>query len=170
MLVSATYKEQLETLHQEDSKWGSGPRLHVDRIGKFLCENKVKSFVDYGCGKGRNVRFFFSQKVYSYDPGVSEWSAEPPQDSYLICMDVLEHIEPDLLDNVLEHMVSKFTKKALCSLSTVASRDILPDGRNAHLIQESISWWIPRIEKHCTIESIEFRKSGASYIITLTKI
>ena len=97
-----------------------------------------------------------------------EWSADPEPEDYLLCVDVLEHIEPQLIDNVIEHLVSKFNKKALLSISLVESKTILPDGNNAHLIIEPYSWWIEKIKPYCTIEHLEFTKQK-DLIINLTK-
>tara|TARA_R110001592_G_scaffold132485_4_gene347126 strand:- start:221 stop:490 length:270 start_codon:yes stop_codon:yes gene_type:complete len=81
---------------------------------------------------------------------------------------VLEHIEPQLIDNVIEHLISKFNKKALLIISLKESKTILPDGNNAHLIVKPYDWWIEKIKPYCNIEHIEFTKQK-DLLINLTK-
>jgi hypothetical protein len=63
----------------------------------------------------------------------------------LISTDVLEHIEPEFVANVLQHMDSLFTRVAYLLIATCPAKKSLPDGRNAHLIQEEPDWWRPLI-------------------------
>ena len=64
----------------------------------------------------------------------------------LVCLDVLEHIEPELLDSVLDDMKSLMLEIGFFSVHTGPAKKFLSDGRNAHLIQEPPSWWLPKIE------------------------
>lgn len=60
------------------------------------------------------------------------------------CVDVLEHIEPDLLDNVLDDMTRVTEVILFASIDTGPAMKSLSDGRNAHLIQQPMSWWLPK--------------------------
>ena len=170
MLVTDEYKKQLEQYHTEHKNWGSGPRAQISRLGKFFHDNNVLEVVDYGCGKATNMKFIFPIKIHSYDPGVPTWSADPPCAPYLICMDVLEHIEPELLEDVLQHIDSKFTRKALLGISMSPAKETLPDGRNAHLIQKPVGWWLERLQKYFYVETIEIARTNGSFIATLNKV
>jgi hypothetical protein len=57
---------------------------------------------------------------------------------------VLEHIEPALLDNVLDDLQRVTAGVAVFTVHTGAAQRILPDGRNAHLIQQPPAWWLPK--------------------------
>ena len=155
-LFSNYYRDQQKKLHEKEISYGRGPRLRLARVIKFLEEEKVANFIDYGCGKAM-LRNLIMQSVWPYDPMVEEFSREPPQADYLVCVDVLEHIEPELLDNVLEHIQSKFKKKALFYISWAVGSAFLPDGRDAHLILEDHHWWLQRLEKYFWIESMEMK-------------
>ena len=65
--------------------------------------------LDYGAGKGRlgvALRQHLQQelKIHHDDPAIPEWSAPPAPCSFVACIDVLEHIEPDLLEDVLDDL------------------------------------------------------------------
>ena len=74
-----------------------------------------------------------------FDPAFPEYGPALPAD--LVCwIDVLEHIEPEFLDDVINDL-SELTKH-LCFLTVHVgeARKVLSDGRNAHLTQESSGW------------------------------
>ena len=57
---------------------------------------------------------------------------------------MLEHIEPELLDNVLDDLQRVTMGRGFFTVHTGPAVKILPDGRNAHLIQKPASWWLPK--------------------------
>jgi hypothetical protein len=72
--------------------------------------------------------------------------ANPPKPAQLLaCTDVLEHIEPDRLDAVLRHQFNVAELGAFFTIATRPANKVLPDGRNAHLIQELPSWWVQKL-------------------------
>ncbi|MEO8441386.1 MAG: hypothetical protein ABI547_02790, partial [Betaproteobacteria bacterium] len=60
------------------------------------------------------------------------------------CIDVLEHIEPDLLDHVLDDLQRVVAGVGIFTVHIGAAQKVLPDGRNAHLIQQPAAWWLPK--------------------------
>jgi hypothetical protein len=166
MLLTDEYKTIIEKYHKVNKLWGNGPRAYIPALGKFIYENKVVDLLDYGCGKAKNLQFIFDCVKESYDPGVPEYSNDPKVCEHLICMDVLEHIEPNCIGNVLNHINSKFTKKALLSISLLPARDVLPDGRNAHILIKPAEWWVKTLSEHLTLESILFSKGNLLVLVT----
>ena len=53
-------------------------------------------------------------------------------------------IEPGLIDNVLDDLKRVTGGVGVFTVHTGAAIKLLPDGRNAHLIQQPASWWLPR--------------------------
>lgn len=47
-------------------------------------------------------KFNLQLTIHHYDPAVPEWSAPAAPCRFVACIDVLEHIEPHLIDNVLD--------------------------------------------------------------------
>ena len=63
--------------------------------------------LDYGAASlGKTLEEIFKRplKIHHYDPAMPEWSEPPAPCNFVACIDVLEHIEPDLLDNVLDDL------------------------------------------------------------------
>ena len=172
MLITKDYIHELKKIHKKDEDWGTGPRGNIIRICNFLYANNVKRLLDYGCGKGENLGWFLPIQVANYDPAITQWSADPTPQDYLLCTDVLEHVEPKCIEDVIEHLVSKFNKKALLSIALRESKKILSDGRNAHLLVKPATWWIELLQRFCFIEHVEFAQDSAEQddiLITLNK-
>ena len=88
----------------------------------------------------------------------------------VICIDTLEHIEPDYLDAVLTDLMRCTKKVGYFIINTKAAGKTLPDGRNTHLIQEGKDWWKERIEKYFTIPKKGFQEKGPHlYVIASSK-
>ncbi len=85
--------------------------------------------------------------VREYDPGIIGKDALPKPADLVIATDVLEHIEPELLGNVLEHIRSLARLGVFLNIATSPAREILPDGRNAHLIIRPPAWWREELAK-----------------------
>lgn len=148
MLISAQYREQNEKLHEKPEYGKSkATSLYWPAILQAAQVMECKSILDYGCGKGV-FKLVHDGDIREYDPAIADKSADPEPADLLICLDVMEHIEPDCLEEVLTHMASKATKAAFISVATRPAIKTLPDGRNAHLIQEHAGWWITAIAKH----------------------
>ena len=83
----------------------------------------------------------------------------PPRTAELVCcIDVLEHIEPNFVDNVL-HDLERITENlGFFSIHMGPAEKILPDGRNAHIIQKPASWWLPIISKYFEVVHLETHK------------
>ena len=85
--------------------------------------------------------------VSGYDPGVPAYERLPTsQFDCLVSTDVLEHIEPKMLDETLKTINNMFTTSAFLLVAGYPSKKCLPDGRNAHLIVESFDWWKNKLE------------------------
>lgn len=69
----------------------------------------------------------------------------------VLCLDVMEHIEPELLDNNLAHIKSLTKMVATMTIATVQAQKTLSDGRNAHLIVKPKDWWIEQLRRHFSV-------------------
>ena len=183
--ISEEYILQLSRLH--DQKASIGDAKGLKQSEKYIKKYNPESVIDYGCGKGGVTlalqEAYPDMKVVGYDPGNPTYAAKPEGTfDMLISTDVLEHIEPQFLENVLRHMNELFTKVAFLIIATSPAKKFLPDGRNAHLIVENPGWWKPLLEKyvggkivhHEFVEKTRTDKKGIvhpnnKYIVVLEK-
>ena len=141
LLVSDEYREQLKLLHRKWESFGSGSKYR----GEFIGSLGYKDILDYGCGKGR----LGTNK--KYDPALPEFSEEPEPADLVVCTDVLEHIEPECLDNVLRHIRSKMLKAGYFTIGCSPAAKKLSDGRNAHLIIRPPEWWVEKLSDYFVV-------------------
>lgn len=148
-MISKEYKNNLKILQNNNSF--KNILVKYDPIKNFVSTEMPESILDYGCAKGNLIKqlkidFPTIRLIDGYDPGVEEFEIYP-QNAYdcLISNDVLEHIEPMFLNETLSKIEELFTKSAWFIIACYPAKKILPDGRNAHLIQESPDWWKNKI-------------------------
>jgi len=128
----------------------------IKDLGKFytfLDKWQPRNLLDYGCGKGIILSHINEKypdiRCYGYDPAIQMFSNLPASPvECIFSNDVLEHIEPEYLTDVLQNINFYSLKYIWLRIDTLPARKKLPDGRNAHLIQEQPSWWIEQIQKH----------------------
>lgn len=149
-LISDTYRALNAELHDRKAKYGGKGDAWGERVEGYVKEARAQTMLDYGCGKGNLINEMTkrmpSLAIRGYDP-VTAPEMPTPAD-FVTCNDVLEHIEPDLLDNVLEHIASLIRIRGLLVISQRLANKTLADGRNAHLIVKPTPWWMKRLAKH----------------------
>jgi hypothetical protein len=159
-LISAEYRTQQEHLHRT-TEYGTMAQHYGGMVSQIIEKLEITHLLDYGCGKRmgllKNLKVKGQLKYQGYDPGAgSEELASLPIPAQMVCcIDVLEHIEPELLDNVLDHLCAMTEVVIFLSIHTGPATKILPDGRNAHLIQEPIEWWLPKLYNRWDIQTLQ---------------
>jgi hypothetical protein len=147
-LISEEYRHMQRQLH-ENPNYGVASVQYAPLVADILQATGASELLDYGAGKGRlglTLREHLKRPltIHHYDPAIPEWSAPPAPCGFVACIDVLEHIEPDLIDNVLDDLKRVTAGVGVFTVHTYAAVKFLPDGRNAHLIQQPPGWWLPR--------------------------
>jgi cyclopropane fatty-acyl-phospholipid synthase-like methyltransferase len=137
-------------MHSGDTKFNRSGDKKLKIIKKYLKEYAPTSLIDFGCGRGEMLPLLIEQyniNAIGYDPGVKKFENIPttPMES-LTSTDVLEHVEPEMIDHTLKAINTLFTKSAFLVIASYPAKKKLPDGRNAHLIVESFEWWKTKIE------------------------
>lgn len=162
MLISDDYRRLNQEVHEKSATWGLLPFESI-RLIKKLCEGtRIESILDYGCGKGRLGKVLSC--VQSYDPAVPEFDHPPKPADLVVCTSVLEHVEPEALDQVLDELKQLTWKLTMLVVSCYPSREILSDGRNAHLIQEPFEWWLPKLTERWKIKLIEVKDNAFTFV------
>ena len=141
-LISKQYLKQNRKLHKKSKGYGSSGYVWAPVVLHMMRDNGCKNVLDYGAGKG-TLGVTLGDFVQNYDPVT--FPLDPKPADLLVCLDVLEHIEPEMLDAVLAHMRSLMKVCGLLTICTRPAQKNLPDGRNAHLIVEQEDWWVARL-------------------------
>jgi len=168
------YLNQLRTIHNK-VKWGGSVIGKINEIAFFLKimdENEVLDYgAGYGCLKEALNKQFEDRKinVIEYDPGISHKSKLPDPCKLLVCVDVLEHIEPEYLNSVLDHLQELTLNIGYIGISLTQSHNSLPDGRNAHLIVESFEWWKEKLAERFEILKIANNDNYCKFIVKKIK-
>lgn len=146
-LVTPDYVDEQRLLHEAKAYGSRGFNWGYLVAGIARIE-KCASVLDYGCGKGtlRETLDRAGIDARGYDPAVETFAAPPRKADLVVSVDVLEHIEPDCLDDVLDHLGALTLKTLFVAISTIPAKRYLSDGRNAHLIVEDGDWWRPKFE------------------------
>lgn len=158
--ITEGYAQLNRQLHADNEGYGSGSWRHAQKVLDLRHETDSTTVLDYGCGKGALKKALSNPDwVREYDPAVPGKDARPEMADLVVCTDVLEHIESDLLDNVLTHIVRLTAKAAFLVIATRPASKTLADGTNAHKIIENAAWWRAKLEEKFFI--LQFESNGS---------
>ena len=169
MLITEEYRKMQQALHENPS-YGMASLKFAPLVAHVIEATGAQELLDYGAGKGRLGLTLKTQvkgplEIRHYDPAIPEWAAPAPPCELVACIDVLEHIEPGLLDNVLDDLKRVTLGVGVFTVHTAAAIKMLPDGRNAHLIQESPEWWMPKFRERFDVVRSESMPNGFWVIV-----
>jgi len=160
-LISPEYRALLRSCHVADARWGSTAGRWAGMVRNALSNLPHGATVlDYGCGKGELARALDDVEVREYDPAIPGKDDLPEPADLVVCVDVLEHVEPDRLYEVLAHIASLARRRALLAVATRAAVKELSDGRNAHLIVHPHTWWEDQLLEHFRLEYVHVKNRG----------
>jgi hypothetical protein len=148
-LISEEYRLLQERMHEHPG-YGMASVRYAPFVAQFIERYGATEVLDYGAGKGRlgitlGKHLERPVTIHHYDPAVPQWSATPKPCGFVACIDVLEHIEPDRIENVLDDLKRLTLVVGFFSVETGPASKVLPDGRNAHLIQKPSGWWLTKL-------------------------
>lgn len=146
MLITDEYVKLNKELHNLREDFGSNGHKWAQVVVDLCKQLSTRDVLDYGCGKGTLRTRVPLIDVKNYDPAMPQWSERPKPADIVCCLDVLEHIEPELLDNVLKDLASLAKRCLILVVATREAKKFLPDGRNAHLTQEGYQWWFNKLD------------------------
>ena len=145
MRITDEYRDQNMQLHRTRPDYGANGARHAEAIRNICMSWNIKSLLDYGCGKGSLIEALRVPWARGYDPCVPGMDVDPKPAEMVVCTDVLEHVEPACVEEVLDHM-EKLTRRLLfVGISLRPAGKTLPDGRNTHLTVQPAAWWLWRL-------------------------
>lgn len=158
-LITEEYRDLNAALHETADDYGVSSSRWPEHVRNLVDEYGIFSILDYGCGKGKLAKALPDLWVLQYDPAVEEFDDEPDPVDLVVCTDVLEHVEPEFVDNVLDDLDRLAEVAVFVTIPCIPAKKILSDGRNAHLTQEDYRWWLPKLWERWHLEHVQ-RKHG----------
>lgn len=154
-------------------------------VNNFIKKNIIKSMLDVGSGRGNvlqivqkcypeielissDLKKFHNLNVPFYEIDLCnlnslQYNVFSRKYDLITCLDVLEHLEKNCIENVLNCFSNSCQN---CLLSIANHSDVL-NGVELHIIQENMSYWKPLIEKYFTIRGFTEEYSGRLFVLTL---
>lgn len=174
---SPYYRKQLLQMHGKHvadgkGRWGRSGHRHWSEVKNFANKLGAKWILDYGAGAETFAREAVKEgfRVEQFDAGTDK-IVLPKQVDISTSADVLEHVEPEKIDNVLRFLYLIARKGGWHKIALKEANKKLPDGRNAHILLRSPEWWRdafaragwsrvtimphPSPHKHCILECIK---------------
>lgn len=172
MLISEEYRRAQQELHK-NSGYGQASVDVAPVVAEIIRRDHVEEMLDYGAGKGRlgeELEWLvpWPLRIHRYDPAMPQWSAAPGPSAFVACIDVLEHIEPPLLSNVLDDLRRVTAGTGLFTVATGPALKRLADGRNAHLIQQPSNWWLPQFLSR--FELLRFVRAPYGFLVEVQRL
>lgn len=173
------YGEMYGEMHRNQKVFpGQNTQHHAPKIAELIRRTQARRLLDYGCGKGmqylvqRVHEQWGGQLPYCYDVGIRQFASVPEgKFNGILCIDVMEHIHRDDVDEVLSHIFSLLSPVSAIDMAMgfddlgknfvffhISTRPALyktlPDGRNVHLTVEGPAWWDRKLQPFRTAETI----------------
>ena len=186
-VITEEYRKLNMDLHAAQPFGGNGRKWSDTIAGLVLLANSphfkarfgVETILDYGCGEG-TMKVHLMERldqlgmsdidVREYDPCIPGKDKEPEPADFVVCTDILEHVEPELLFNALNHLDGLINKFAFFVVATQDSVVTLPDGSHAHRIIENGDWWLERLDvMHWSISIVPARKPNKALVFLMAK-
>jgi hypothetical protein len=168
MLISEDYRKQQEHLHAT-TQYGTASIGYAPLVSQIMNTLGVLHLLDYGCSSLCNLikhlKVDHEFTYQAYDPCVERFSSAPVPAEMVACIDVLEHIEPDCLDDVLNDLERLTEVVGVFTVHTGPAVKVLPDGRNAHLIQRPMEWWLPKIWERFDLQNFARTENGFHVVV-----
>ena len=158
MRITPHYREMNRQLHVSNEHFGAGGAKWARQVEELARNVNTTSILDYGCGKGELALALPGLPIREYDPAISGKDEDPAPADIVACTDVLEHIEPECLPSVLDHLKALTLQYAVLTIHTGPASKSLPDGRNAHLCQRPVQWWVHEINERFEIVNLQTPK------------
>ena len=151
------YIEQYKILHKQGNYGSSSEKLYDD-ILPLVKEINPKTILDFGCGQSKLIDMLPCEKRYRYDPAVKQYEHLPALREFdlIICIDVLEHIPEDKIEQTLR-LIYYMSLNVIFDIGIKPATHLLPNGENAHCTVKPVEWWMEKL-KEVFYEKVTFVK------------
>lgn len=162
------------------SNWiGESLAEYKHEIYKIIKEKNIKTILDYGCGKATFHKILFNNKkipgspqninITGYDPCVPNFEKRPEgKYDLVLCIDVMEHVQEDKIDEVLKDIFS-FSTNVFLTITCYPATQTLLNGKNAHYTVKDPDWWKEKLKSYDGLYTVIFQTKPDRNKITINK-
>jgi glycosyltransferase involved in cell wall biosynthesis len=174
-IYESSFKDDYYNHHPDDE-------YRFQLVKNYVIENQIKRVIDIGSGRGNVIKILQDLdpeieitstdllKFHNFECKFHELNLCDPATyikgvkfELLVCLDVLEHIQKEWMEDVFNFFSTISTNLIL----TVANHSDIKDGVELHLIQEDMGYWKPMLEKFFQIEYFNTKYDGRLYLLVL---
>ena len=170
---------QLQFYDESEDKYGSRGDRNFELVSRALLgvysqTRRKLTWLDYACGRGRLAEEITKALAFvtatNYDPFHPAWrdQPEPGMHDFVTCMDVMEHVEEQCVDNTLTYIAQRCRYGAMFAISVHEAKKTLPDGRNAHVTIRTSQWWREKLGNHFQI--VEQSSNGIGTVLIVAAL
>lgn len=160
--ITDHYRALNQKLHETNQNYGNSGFMRMSDVSDLV--GSGDTVLDYGCGKG-TLKEFAAFEVAEYDPAIPGKDADPEPADVVVCTDVMEHVEPELVDKVISHVYALTRRVAYFVISLRPANKTLPDGRNAHLSVHEPAWWRERMQAYFSFGRFEVQGQASDELV-----
>ena len=164
------YKVLQLDLH-ENTEYGISGQQYIPTIFHSIAQLAKRlphvRILDYGSSSGATMKavrehLWLPPNVEErcYDPFVAGCDSEPEPADFVICTDVMEHVEPECTMSVLDHIASLTKRIVFFSIPLVKAHKVLADGRNAHINLRTSEFWLREIQRRFVMSEARVSSNG----------
>ena len=162
---------QLQRLLHAEGAYGVTGKNYIPTIFHGVAQLAKRlpnvSVLDYGAAQGDTMRavrdhLWLPPNVtdHCYDPFVDDAAREPEPADFVICTDVMEHVEPECTWAVLDHIQALTKRIVFFSISLKKANKVLADGRNAHVNLRTSEFWLREIQRRFVMSEAKVSNDG----------
>jgi len=151
--------EEAQKYHiQHQTHWiGESLGEYKHQIWEMIHRKNIKTVLDYGCGKAHFHKLLFNNpktpgaptvQLTPYDPAYFPFAEKPTgKFDLVLCIDVMEHVQEDQINNVLEDIFS-FSDNVFLTITCYKATQTLLNGKNAHYTVKKPEWWKEKLKPY----------------------
>lgn len=173
MLISEPFRQRQIELHRRDPDYGSASLAYAPIVASLINRYGLEELLDYGAGKLRLIHALSGMvkhpmRMQVYEPASDDLELRlPPRPSqFVTCIDVLECVESECLEDVLDDLVRVTTQVGFFTIGTQFAKRRLSDGSNTHQTVQPPEWWLPKIMQRWDLQT--FQKTVSGFAVTVT--
>lgn len=146
-IISEEYRELNRQLHADRPDYGSNGHRFAPQLLQLARSSGITTVLDFGCGKGTLAPVLRANglECNEYDPAIEGKDAAPEPAQLVYCGDVAEHVEPEYIDAFLDELRRVTVNALVLTVATRPAAKTLADGRNAHISNHPLEWWLPKL-------------------------